>query len=79
MHFAAQQVDADHELGIIVKDKGNSLQEVHLGNGCVFQSHCMPWLQGFQKIKNSYKCMLFTTKLFVANLLKHLRSCQFTG
>ena len=34
---------------------------------------------GSQKIKNSYKIMFFTTKLFVANLLKHLRSCQFTG
>ena len=38
-----------------------------------------PWFQGSQKIKkNSYECMFFTTNLFVANLLKHLRSCQFT-
>ena len=29
--------------------------------------------------KNSYECGFFTTNLFVANLLKHLRSCQFTG
>ena len=31
------------------------------------------------KETNSYKCMLFTTDLFVAHLLKHLRSWQFTG
>ena len=29
--------------------------------------------------KNSYKFMLFTDNLFIANLLKHLRSCQFTS
>ena len=29
--------------------------------------------------KNIYKFMLFTTNFFVANLLKHLRSCQFTS
>ena len=29
--------------------------------------------------KNIYQFMLFTTNLFVANLLKHLRSCQFTS
>ena len=34
---------------------------------------------GFPKIKNSFKCELFTTNLFIVNLLKHLRSCQFTG
>ena len=28
---------------------------------------------------NSYKCTLFPTSLFVANLLKHFRSCQTTG
>ena len=27
--------------------------------------------------KNSYKFMFLTTNLFIANLLKHLRSCQF--
>ena len=30
----------------------------------------------FSENENSYKCMLFTTNLFIANLLKHLRSCQ---
>ena len=29
--------------------------------------------------KNNYKCILFTTFLFFANLLMHSRSCQFTG
>ena len=37
------------------------------------------WFQASQKIKNIYKFMLFTTNLFVANLLKYLRSCQFTS
>ena len=31
------------------------------------------------KNKNSYRLMLFTTSLIVANLLKYLRSCQFIG
>ena len=31
------------------------------------------------KNKRFYKCMLITTNLFVANPLKHLKSCQFTG
>ena len=31
------------------------------------------------EIKNSYKFMHFTTNFFIANLLKHLMSCQFTG
>ena len=29
--------------------------------------------------KNSYKCMLITTSLFIANPLKHLTSFQFAG
>ena len=31
------------------------------------------------KNKNSYKFTFLTAKIFVANLLKHLRICQFTG
>ena len=33
----------------------------------------------FSENKSSYKFMLFTTNLFVADLLKLLRSCQLTG
>ncbi|XP_067937555.1 adipose-secreted signaling protein-like [Watersipora subatra] len=37
VHFDVQQTSSDHELEILVKDKGNSIQEVHLG---FLKLHC---------------------------------------
>lgn len=31
VHFASQQLDTEHELGIIIREKGDDIQEVHLG------------------------------------------------